>query len=57
MEATRRLRKLWWRETKVSWGMRVARFLGRSRKLAFFAGAVALFGGARQLRRRSAVSH
>jgi hypothetical protein len=42
------LRKLRWRRQKAGWLVRSARFVGRSRKLAFFAGLVALAGGARE---------
>lgn len=45
-------RKLWWRKKKVGWTMRVARVLGRSQRIAIFAGLVGLAGGARGLRRR-----
>jgi hypothetical protein len=45
-------RRLRWREQKAGWLTRSARFLGRSRKLAFFAGLVALFGGAREAQKR-----
>jgi len=56
MDLVRLVRRLWWQKKEVTWTMRLARFLGRSRKLALFAGIVALLGGARELRRRSATS-
>jgi hypothetical protein len=46
------VRKLWWREKKVSWTLRLARFLGRSRNLAFLGVFVTLLGGLRSARRR-----
>jgi hypothetical protein len=40
-------------EKKITWTMRLAKFFSRSRSLAIFGGLVALFGGARALRRRT----
>ncbi len=56
MGAIRAVRKLWWKERKVTWTMRLAGFFSRSRTLALLAGLVALLGGARQLRRRTAAT-
>jgi len=47
------LPRLWWQKKKVSWTVRLARSLSRSRTIALFAGAVAVLGGARELRRRT----
>lgn len=54
MDVLRVARKLWWRKKKVGWTLRTARFLGRSRRLAIFGGAVAVLGGARQAQKRLA---
>jgi hypothetical protein len=47
------VRKLWWREKKVTWTMRLAGFFSRSRTLALFGGAIAVLGAARGIRRRA----
>jgi hypothetical protein len=52
MNVPKTIGKLWWRKKKAGWMLRTAQFLGRSRNLAFFAGAVALFGGAREAQKR-----
>ena len=52
MDALATVRKVWWKRKKAGWFVRMARFVGRSRNLTLFAGAVALLGGAREARRR-----
>jgi len=56
MDALAAVRKVWWKKKKAGWFVRTARFVGRSRNLTLFAGAVALLGGAREARRRVAGS-
>src|SRR5207302_729155 len=56
MDALAAVRKAWWKKKKAGWFVRTARFVGRSRNLTVFAGAVALLGGAREARRRAAGS-
>jgi hypothetical protein len=52
MDMIEMARKLWWRKKKVGWTVRLARTVGRSDRIAIFAGLVALLGGARGLQRR-----
>jgi hypothetical protein len=40
-------------EKKITWTVKLARFLSRSRALTVFGGLVALFGGARALQKRT----
>lgn len=48
------VRQLWWRKKRVTWTVRAAEMLSRSRSLAILGSAVALLGGAREARRRLA---
>jgi hypothetical protein len=46
-------RKARQQQRKITWTMRLASFFSRSRALVVFGGLVALFGGARALRKRT----
>ena len=52
MNVPKTVGKLWWRKKKAGWTVRAARYVGRSRRLAFFAGTVAVVGGAREAQKR-----
>ena len=52
MNVPKTVGKLWWRKKKAGRMLRAARYVGRSHRLAFFAGLVAVLGGARGAQKR-----
>lgn len=52
MSVVRIARKANWRKKKIGWTVRAANAVGRSPRLAVFAGLVAVLGGARGMQRR-----